>query len=236
MKLVAQHLSFQVEDTVILHDIDFNLDSGQAIVISGSSGSGKSLLFSLLSGLMPPTAGRVMYEQTDMYRGELEDVTLALSQLGVVFQQPALLTNLSLYENLELPINQHRSYWDATRRRLHIEKMCMKLGLIPHIHQYVQMLPVGVQAIASLARALILEPKILIWDSVLTNIDDLSTNKITKILYDQKNNMKTSLVLFTNKSRLIGELADLHLHLNDGSGELTVMPSRAKVESGTICS
>jgi ABC-type lipoprotein export system ATPase subunit len=231
MKLFAQHLSFQVDDTVILHDINFELESGQAMVVSGSSGSGKSLLFSIISGLMPPTTGRVMYEHTDMYRGKLEDVTLALSQLGVVFQQPALLTNLSLYENLELPINKHRSYWDSTRRRLHIEKMCMKLGLVPYIHQHVQQLPVGVQAISSLARALILEPKILIWDSVLTNIDDLSTNKITKILFDQKNNMKTSLVLFTNKSRLIGELADLHLHLNDGSGELTVMPSRKHTEA-----
>ena len=191
------------------------MDSGQCLIISGLSGCGKSLLLSLICGLVEADSGSVVFNGLSMEEMTDQENAQFRKQLGVVFQEPALLYNLTIFENLLLPLIQHFPHLSEVERGLIIEKYCQQFNLQSYLHDRVEELSSGMRALASLTRALICEPDLLIWDAPLAEIDLNWSAQIVESLKKMKLAGKT-MIFFTNKKILIRELADINLQLVDG--------------------
>jgi len=215
VNVVASKLCYKGQKNTELHSINFEVASGQCLIISGISGSGKSLLLGLICGLISLDAGTVTFDglTTENMTGEQE--AQFKKKLGVIFQKPALLSNLTLKENLLLPLIQHFPGLSAAERIQMVELICQKFQLQKHLEDRVEELSQGLQSLASFARALICGPDLLIWDAPLADIDVIWSNRIIQLLKQFKNDNKT-IILFTNRKRIITELADSHLHLVNG--------------------
>ena len=107
MRVVADDLCFTGYKGNSLKNISFNLETGRCLVISGLSGSGKSLLLSLICGLVTANTGSVSFDKMTILQMNDEQNAIFRRKLGVIFQQPALLSNLTTAENLMLPLTQH---------------------------------------------------------------------------------------------------------------------------------
>lgn len=215
MKVAAKELCFRGYKGNDLKNINFDLKTGRCLVISGLSGSGKSLLLSLICGLVAADSGSVSFDEMTMLQMSDGQNAKFRKKLGVVFQEPALLSNLTTAENLMLPLTQHYPMLSESDKNALVVKSCKQFELHDFLHDRVEELSNGKQALASLARALICDPSLLIWDAPLSNIDLPWSAQIITQLKFMKVRQKT-LMLFTNREKLIDELADLHLQLVDG--------------------
>lgn len=198
-----------------INNASFEVTTGQCLIISGISGSGKSLLLGLICGLVIADSGSVAFNGLTMQQMTTEQDAKFRKRLGVAFQEPGLLSNLTIYENLLLPLIQHYPNLSAQVKKALIEKACKQFNLQSFLHDRVEELSTGMQSLVSLTRALICNPDLLIWDAPLANIDLKWSRKIINLLKQMKARQKT-MIIFTNKKILIDELADIHLHLVDG--------------------
>jgi phospholipid/cholesterol/gamma-HCH transport system ATP-binding protein len=215
MDVEVKNISFRGSKGNDIKNVSFNLKSGQSLIISGISGCGKSLLLSLICGLIDADSGSVIFNGLSIDEMTAEENEQFRKQLGVVFQEPALLYNLTIFENLLLPLLQHFPLMSDVERALIVEKASQQFNLQRYLHDRVEELSSGMRALASITRALICEPDILIWDAPLADIDLQWGAQIIEVLKKMKSNGKT-MIFFTNKKVLIRELADINLQLVDG--------------------
>ena len=215
MNVAANNLCFKGKKGNSINNVNFELTTGQCLIISGISGCGKSLLLNLICGLVIADSGSVAFNNLTMQQMTSEQDAQFRKLLGVVFQEPALLSNLTVAENLLLPLIQHYPDLSEFERVVLIEKACQQFNLQSYLHDRVEELSDGMQSLASFTRALICGPDLLIWDAPLSDIDLKWGARVISILKQMKAEKKT-IILFTNKEILIDEMADVHLHLVDG--------------------
>jgi ABC-type lipoprotein export system ATPase subunit len=223
VNLVANNLCFKGYKGIEINDVNIELNTGQCLIITGISGSGKSLLLSLICGLVRADSGSVRFDGLTMQQMTAKEDASFRKGLGVVFQKPALLSNLTISENLLLPLIQHYPDLSENERAAIVEDACHRFELQRYIHDRIEDLSNGIQSLISLTRALIVEPDLLIWDAPSSDIDMNLGGQILNILKQMKIQGKT-IILFTNRKVLIDEMADVHLHLVDGklvSGDAT---------------
>ena len=215
MNLVANNLCFKGYKGNDINDVSIELTTGQCLIISGISGSGKSLLLGLICGLVNADSGEVHFDGLTMQQMTVEEDARFRKRLGVVFQKPALLSNLTIRENLLLPLIQHYSELTENERDTMVETACRQFKLRRYLNDRIEDLSNGMQSLVSLTRALIVEPDLLIWDAPLSDIDMNWSDQIIALLKKMKAEGKT-IILFTNRKFLIEEMADVHLHLVAG--------------------
>ena len=215
MNLVANNLSFKGYKGNEISDVNIELNTGQCLIISGISGSGKSLVLSLICGLVNADSGSVRFDGLTMQQMNAEEDASFRKRLGVVFQKPALLSNLTISENLLLPLIQHYPNLSDNERSALVKSACQQFELQHYLHDRIEDISNGMQSLVSLTRALILEPELLIWDAPSSDVDMNLGGQILSVLKQMKARKK-SIILFTNRTSLINELADIHLHLIDG--------------------
>jgi ABC-type multidrug transport system ATPase subunit len=133
--------------------------------------------------------------------------------LGVVFHLPALISNLTLAENLLLPLDHHYPQREKKLKRQQVEHICAEFALEDYLDMRTDQLSRGLASIAAFARALLIEPQCLVWNAPLNDIDIDWCKHITKRL-EQLKQAGTTLVLFTNRQPLIDEFADIHVDLS----------------------
>ncbi len=209
------NLCFKGYKTSYINNASFKVSTGQCLIISGISGSGKSLLLGLICGLVIADSGSVTFNGLTMQQMTTEQDVQFRKRLGVAFQEPGLLSNLTIFENLLLPLMQHYPQLSESAKSAVIEKACKQFNLDSFQHDRVEELSNGMQSLVSLTRALICNPDLLIWDAPLSNIDLRWGRQIIRLLKHMKARQKT-MIMFTNKKILIDELADIHLNLVDG--------------------
>jgi len=198
-----------------INNVNFELTTGQSLIISGISGSGKTLLLSLICGLVSADSGSVVFDGLSMQEMTAEQEAQFRKQLGVVFQAPALLSNLTICENLLLPLIQHYPNLNRLEREAIVETACQQFNLQGYLHDRAEELSNGMQSLAALTRALIGNPDLIIWDAPLSDIDLKWSVQIIDLLKQMKTEKKT-MILFTNREILIDELADIRLYLVEG--------------------
>lgn len=217
MKIELRGICHKVEQRQLLENINITIESGQCLVVSGRSGSGKSLLFSIVCGIFAPNAGQVLVDDKPvMQMNESENLAFR-KYLGVIFQVSALISNLSLAENLLLPLNLYFPDRDCDEKRKEVQTICREFGLDAYMDLRTDQLSTGLAALAGLARALLIEPKCLVWDAPMSEIDLQWSDHINNRLKHLKNN-GTTFILFTNREQVIDRLADQRLDLTEGCG------------------
>jgi phospholipid/cholesterol/gamma-HCH transport system ATP-binding protein len=199
----------------ILHGIDFEVQPGEIRVIMGGSGSGKSTLLRHLLGLQRPAAGRVRLFGVDLGGAGPRELLEVRKRIGVSFQGGALLTSLSVGENVALPLREHTRLDESTIRimsRLKLE--VVNLGgfqdLMPN------QLSGGMVKRAALARAIVMDPRLLFFDEPSAGLDPVVSAELDELILRLRDALRMTIVVVTHELESAFKIADTITVLDQG--------------------
>lgn len=203
-------------DLTVLNGIDLDVNKGENVVVLGRSGSGKSVLIKIISGLLKPDAGmvNVLGMQVDKI-SEKELLALRL-KIGFSFQSSALYDSMSVRENLEFPLVRNIKNLSATEVNKKVEEVLDAVGLKQSINQMPSELSGGQRKRIGIARTLILNPEIMLYDEPTSGLDPITCMEINKLINEVQDKYKTSSIIITHDLTCAKETGDKIAMLLDG--------------------
>src|SRR5262245_35776795 len=182
-------------DQTVLKGISLEVGRGETLSVLGRSGTGKSVLLKLIIGLHKPDSGSIRVNGEDVTKLTLKELNEVRKKVGFLFQQAALYDSLTIEENVGFPLRRHSSMsGEESRRR--VRELLASVGMEKDAHKLPGELSGGMQKRVGLARALALEPDILLFDEPTAGLDPITAAEIDDlILRLQKEKQMTSLVV-----------------------------------------
>ncbi len=203
-------------DRQILKGINLDVYAGEIMVIMGGSGSGKSTLLNHLLGLLRPTAGTIRLFGEDINRADPMRMQELRKKIGVSFQSGALLSSLSVGENIMLPLSEHTGL-DRTTMRIMVRLKMEVVGLAGFEHLMPAELSGGMTKRAALARAIAMDPKLLFCDEPSAGLDPVVSSQIDQLLLRLRDAMGMTMVVVTHELESAFTIADRICVLDKGS-------------------
>lgn len=195
MFFLVKNLDFVIANNTILSELNFSIDSGSHLIISGPSGSGKSTLINLMSGLYRPTSGHVSFESNDYSKLTDKDIDeMRAKNFGLIFQRLHLIKHLTVEQNILLGFNKIKLP--------NIEKLIEDIGLTLKKKQLAKDLSFGESQRVAIARGVVNNPKIIFADEPTSSLDDENTTRVLKLISAQANKNKSSIVISTHDERV----------------------------------
>lgn len=197
---------------VALDNVSFSVEKGEFVSIVGASGSGKSTLLHLLGGVDRPTSGKVLINDTDIFK--MNDDELAIfrrRQVGLIYQFYNLIPILNVRENITLPL-------ELDNKRVsdeEVDNLIKMLGLDKRSKHLPNELSGGEQQRTSIGRALISRPAIVLADEPTGNLDTKASEEIVSLLKKSNKEMKQTIIMFTHNLEL-AKVADKIIEIADG--------------------
>ncbi len=200
----------------VLNNVSFRIEQGQALCLLGRSGTGKSVTLKLIMALMQPDSGEVWVDQDNVVGMSEHGLSVVRRKLGYLFQDAALFDSLTLYENLALPLNRLTK---KSKEEIDdvVRKVLSDVGLGADGAKYPAALSGGMRKRAGLARALVLEPKILLADEPSSGLDRITAQEIDELLIRRKAEHGTALIIVTHDVHGARRVADRVAVLDKGS-------------------
>ena len=211
----------------VLSDVSWSVAEGDAVCILGRSGTGKSVTLKLIIALLKPDSGRIWIDQDDVSHLEGPRLSAARRKIGYLFQDAALFDSLTLYENLAVPLAR-LTQKSSSEIDYVVDRVLGQVGLAADKSKMPSELSGGMRKRAGLARALMLEPKILLADEPSSGLDRITASEIDELLLKQKAERKTTLVVVTHDVHGARRVADRLVVLDQG--KLIAQGTIAEVE------
>lgn len=167
----------------VLRGLDLDVRQGQVTVVIGLSGAGKSVLLKLILGLLRPDAGTIEIDGTDILALPPRKMRALRRHFGMVFQHGALFDSMSIYENVAFPLREHEKLPEVELAR-RVFAALADVGLEGHEAKMPSALSGGMRKRASLARALVRNPRFLLYDEPTTGLDPIRTASIDRLIHD----------------------------------------------------
>lgn len=209
-------LSVGYGEHVVLRDINAVLPAGKVSVILGGSGGGKSTLLRHIIGLSRPLSGSVYLGGRDLFALNRAEFRRVRRQMGVLFQDGALLGALSLAQNVALPLSEHLRLPKPLIREAALRVLRM-VGLEDFADFYPNQLSGGMRKRAGLARAIIAEPRILLCDEPTSGLDPITAARMDELLHSMHEQYaEMTLVVVSHDLASLRAIADYVLVLRDG--------------------
>lgn len=212
----VRNLTAHYGERRILDNVELSVYRGEILVIMGASGSGKSTLLRHLLGLKQPTAGTIRILGNDITRIGGKALYELRKKMGVAFQRGALLSSLSVVENVELPLREHTRLDDNTIRIMSRLKLDMM-----RLSGFEDFMPAelsgGMLKRAGLARAVVMDPKILFFDEPSSGLDPVVSAQLDELLLELRQANSITLVVVTHELESAFRIADRIAILDDGA-------------------
>ncbi|WP_371187551.1 cell division ATP-binding protein FtsE [Thalassotalea maritima] len=196
-----------------LKNINFSLDKGEMVFLTGHSGAGKSTLLKLISVMEKPTSGRVYINNRDVSNIAYRQIPYMRRNIGMIFQNHNLLTDRTVFDNVALPLVIENQSLSEIKKRVHVA--LDKVGLGNKSKCYPYMLSGGEQQRVGIARAIVNKPPIILADEPTGNLDPKLSWDILK-LFEEFNSVGVSVLIATHDLGLIARMKYRTLTLKDG--------------------
>jgi phospholipid/cholesterol/gamma-HCH transport system ATP-binding protein len=205
--ITVSHLTMAFDSFVLMRDLNFTVNSGEVFIIMGGSGCGKSTLLRHLIGLEEPAQGEIFYGGEHFTKADPAKRREIMSRMGVLFQSGALWTSLSLAENVGLPLGEYTDLRPAEVREIALLKLAL-VGLKGFEDYYPSEISGGMQKRASLARAMALDPEILMLDEPSAGLDPITARLLDDLILEIRDNLRATIVVVTHELASIFRIAD----------------------------
>jgi D-methionine transport system ATP-binding protein len=201
-------------ETEVLSDISLRVDDGEILAVVGPSGAGKSTLSRCVSLLEHPTSGSVAVNGTNLASLSGEQLRRARQRIGTIFQSAPLLRRRTVAQNVALPLE----YFRATRRSIdgRVELLLREVGLTERANYYPAQLSGGQRQRVGIARALALNPTVLLSDEATSGLDPATTRSILDLLARLRTDFNLSIILITHEMEVVREVADRVARIDRG--------------------
>jgi phospholipid/cholesterol/gamma-HCH transport system ATP-binding protein len=200
----------------VLNGINLDITRGETMVLLGGSGSGKSTLLRHIIGLEQPDSGRIVVNGIDLATSVEKDLKMVRRSIGVAFQNPALFNSMSVEDNVALPLREHTQLAESTISLMTWMKL-MVVGLAEFGKNSPRELSGGMKKRAAVARALSLDPEILVFDEPSAGLDPIVAAELDELILGLKRAFSMTVVVVTHEMASAFRIADRMAMLYQGS-------------------
>jgi phospholipid/cholesterol/gamma-HCH transport system ATP-binding protein len=199
----------------VLRGVNLQVFRGEVLVILGGSGSGKSVTLRHMLGLEAPDSGRVLVEDEDITDLPEEELYRVRKKFGMLFQSGALFDSMTVFENVAFPLREHTEMSDEEIARAVREKL--ELVNLPNTEQLMPVdLSGGMRKRVGLARSIVLDPKVILYDEPTTGLDPITSQKINELIVDLQTKLNVTSVVVTHDIQSAFSVGDRIAFLNKG--------------------
>jgi phospholipid/cholesterol/gamma-HCH transport system ATP-binding protein len=210
-----ENLSYGVGRRQIFDGLDIAFRRGQVTAVMGPSGTGKTTLLKLITGQVQPDKGRVVVDGEEVGKLSREGVYALRRRMGMLFQNGALLTDLDVFENVAFPLREHTRLPERLIRTIVLTKL-HAVGLRGAANLYPQQLSGGMGRRVALARAIAMDPDILIYDEPFAGLDPISMGVVLRLIRSLNDALGITSIVVTHDVREISQIADASFILSEG--------------------
>jgi phospholipid/cholesterol/gamma-HCH transport system ATP-binding protein len=200
---------------VVLDEISFKIEAGENFVVFGRSGSGKSVLLKCIVGLMEPNSGDILIEGKSVLHLPINKLNEIRKEIGFLFQSAALYDSMTVRDNLEFPLIRNFNFSNEERDEK-VKEALMKVGLENAIDKMPAELSGGMKKRVGLARTIITEPKLILYDEPTTGLDPITTKEISQLIIELQKDMNVTSIVVTHDLICAKIVADRAIVLKDG--------------------
>ena len=208
---VCKHLSGKD----VLKNLNLHIKKGETYVIIGRSGIGKSVTIKHMVGLMKPDSGRVIVDGVEVHKLGKKELQRFRLKFGFLFQSNALLNSLTVFENIALPLREHTKMSEEEVRERVRQKLAL-VGLEGTEDMMPEDLSGGMRKRVALARAIVMEPKIILYDEPTTGLDPITADAINHLIRDMQEKLGVTSVVVTHDMKSAYFVGDRIGLLHDG--------------------
>lgn len=213
VRLEAVHKSFG--DKRVLDGLDLDVAAGETLVIMGPSGTGKSVTLRHVIGIVRPDEGRVLVDGVDVHALELDELRTLRRRMGYLFQEGALINWLSAGENVALPLRENTDLADAEIRE-RVEERLEMVHLAGNYDVMPSSLSGGMRKRVSLARALVTDPEIVLYDEPNAGLDPRTSSSINDLIRELADRLEITSMVVTHRVACVRTVADRVVLLEQG--------------------
>jgi phospholipid/cholesterol/gamma-HCH transport system ATP-binding protein len=199
----------------VLRGVNLKIKRGESVVVIGGSGSGKSVLLKHIIGLLRPDDGRVLVNSNDISQLDEERLNEIRKRFGMLFQSSALFDSMKVWENVGFALKRHTRLPDPEIKEIAVQKLRM-VGLVDVEDEMPSQLSGGMRKRVGLARAIAMEPEILLYDEPTTGLDPITADAINDLIIKMREELKVTSVAITHDMKSAYKIADTIAMLYNG--------------------
>lgn len=200
----------------VLKNISLKLFNGENLVVLGKSGSGKSVLIKCIVGLLTSDSGVINVFEKNVIDISREELSKLRQKIGFLFQSGALYDSMTVKQNLEFPLIRIKKDLTANEREDKINEVLENVGLADALNKMPSQLSGGMRKRISLARTIVVDPLIMLYDEPTTGLDPVTSDEISLLIVEVQKKYKTSSIIITHDIECARNTADRLIMLADG--------------------